>query len=64
MQAFLFIQPSAGLVDIPFRIYTGTLAGKNAFVGIALQLVWTAVFVIIGHQWMKRVLSRLEIQGG
>jgi ABC-2 type transport system permease protein len=64
LQTFLFVQPSAGLVDIPFRIYSGNLAGRMALAGVGLQAAWTVVFIVVGRLWMKRVLRRLEIQGG
>lgn len=64
MHAFLFIQPFAGLVDIPFRIYAGNLHGEMAWAGIGLQVLWTAVFVVVGRAWMERVMRRLQVQGG
>jgi ABC-2 type transport system permease protein len=64
MRTVLFVQPFAGLVDIPFRIYSGNLDGAKAWAGIALQLLWTSVFVVIGRVWMERVMRRLQVQGG
>jgi ABC-2 type transport system permease protein len=64
LQTFLFVQPSAGLVDIPFRIYSGNLAGNMALAGMGLQALWTLAFIVGGRLWMTRVLHRLEIQGG
>jgi ABC-2 type transport system permease protein len=64
LRGALFVQPFAGLVDIPFRIYSGNLAGTPALAGIALQIGWTIVFVTMGHAWMRTVERRLEIQGG
>src|SRR5215212_2478799 len=63
-QRALFFQPFAGIVDIPFRIYSGNLAGTLAAEGLALQALWTAVLVIGGRLWMERVMRRLEVQGG
>ena len=60
----LFVQPFAGLVDIPFRIYLGQLTGTMAMAGIALQIGWTAVLVLAGRAWLGRSLARLQIQGG
>jgi ABC-2 type transport system permease protein len=52
------------LVDIPFRIYSGNLAGALAGQGIALQLFWTVVLVAVGRVSMERAMRRLEVQGG
>lgn len=63
-QAFLFVQPLAGILDIPFRIYSGNLAGSQAFLGIALQAFWIAALTALGRMLLARVMHRLEVQGG
>lgn len=60
----LFIQPLAGVLDIPSRIYSGALSGLMAWVGIGLQLSWTVVLVIAGRKWLHHSMQRLEVQGG
>jgi len=60
----LFIQPFAGVVDIPFRIYFGQLNGTMALAGIGLQVFWTLVLVGLGRLWLGRVMDRLQVQGG
>lgn len=64
MQTFLFVQPLAGVLDIPFRIYSGNLADAWAWAGIGLQAFWTVTLVLAGRAWMERVMRRLEVQGG
>lgn len=64
MRQGLFLQPFAGLVDIPYRIYLGQLSGRGAMAGIALQLGWTAALVLAGRAFLNRSLERLQIQGG
>jgi ABC-2 type transport system permease protein len=63
-QAALVLQPFAGLVDIPVRLYTGRLVGAEALGALALQLVWIAVFVAAGHAAMRSAMRRLDVQGG
>ncbi len=63
-QAALFVQPMAGVLDIPLRIYSGALTGWMVPAGLALQVVWTIVIVMLGRAWMRRVMRRLEVQGG
>jgi ABC-2 type transport system permease protein len=60
----LLLQPFAGLLDIPLRIYLGTLADWNALGGLAIQVFWIAMLVAIGRAWTARVLHDLEMQGG
>ncbi|MBP9755762.1 MAG: hypothetical protein KBD40_12255 [Phenylobacterium sp.] len=60
----LFVQPFAGTLDIPNRIYFGDLTGQMAWAGIGLQVFWTVLFVVLGRFWLARVMARLEVQGG
>jgi ABC-2 type transport system permease protein len=62
-QAFLFWQPFAGLVDIPYRIYFGNLAGDAALAGLLAQLLWIVLFVVSGRFFLTRVMGRVDMQG-
>jgi len=64
LRPFLHVQPLAGLVDIPFRIYFADLTGAAALRGLALQAGWTLVLVGLGRLAMERMMRRLEMQGG
>ena len=64
LRPFLHVQPLAGLVDIPFRIYFADLKGAAALQGLALQAGWTLALVGIGRLAMERMMRRLEMQGG
>ncbi|WP_374576887.1 ABC transporter permease [Phenylobacterium sp.] len=64
MQGFLFVQPFAGMLDIPVRIYSGDLTGQRALAGLTLQAGWTLAFIALGRFWMRRVMGRLQMQGG
>lgn len=63
-QTFLLLQPFAGFLDIPLRIYFGGLTGTQALGAIALQVVWATVFIAFGRVWLSRQMQRLQIQGG
>jgi ABC-2 type transport system permease protein len=64
MHRFLFLQPFAGLSDIPFRIYVGQLTGGGALAGIAIQAFWIAALVLFGRDQLNRAMDRLRVQGG
>ncbi len=60
----LRLQPFAGLVDIPFRIYFADLAGAGALAAIALQLGWFVVLALAGRWALAAAMARLQVQGG
>jgi ABC-2 type transport system permease protein len=64
MQEFLVIQPFAGYLDIPLRLYIGTMLPKDAGWAIGLQIMWTVVFSVIGKILMSNRLKRIIVQGG
>ena len=64
MQTFLFVQPFAGMLDIPVRIYSGDLVGRGARAGLGLQAGWAVTLILIGRAWMGRLMGRLQMQGG
>jgi viologen exporter family transport system permease protein len=63
-QIALLLQPFAGLLDIPLRIYFGALEGPAAIGGLAVQAFWVVALVAFGRWWLGRVLRSLEMQGG
>jgi ABC-2 type transport system permease protein len=62
-QGFLFWQPFAGLVDIPYRIYFGNLVGGSALMGLCSQLLWVCAFIVMGRSWLAHVMDRIDMQG-
>jgi ABC-2 type transport system permease protein len=64
LQRFLLVQPFAGYLDIPLRLYIGTLHPDQAVWAIGLQLLWTAVFVVAGKALMAKQLRTIIVQGG
>jgi len=64
VRPWLRLNPCAGLVDIPFSIYFGGIAGPGALWAIALQFGWVAALALIGHAWLGRAMRRLQVQGG
>jgi ABC-2 type transport system permease protein len=62
-QSFLFWQPFAGLVDIPYRIYFGNLAGGAALAGLLAQSLWVMLFIVSGRLFLTRVMGRVDMQG-
>jgi viologen exporter family transport system permease protein len=64
LQPALRVQPFAGLLDIPFRIYGGHLADADALGGLARQAIWVGVLILLGRLFMGRTMAKLQAQGG
>lgn len=64
IQKLLFYQPFSGYLDIPIRLYLGTMAPGDAGPAIFLQFLWSVIFLITGKALMSRRLQTVIIQGG
>jgi len=64
MQKFLLIQPFAGYMDIPLRLYIGSMSVSEALPAIGLQFFWIIVFLTAGKLLMTRKLKNIIVQGG
>jgi ABC-2 type transport system permease protein len=56
--------PFRGLMDVPFRIYIGSLSGWRAAGEVGTQLAWVAALVWLGDALVRRGLRRVVVQGG
>ncbi|HEU4732334.1 MAG TPA: ABC-2 family transporter protein [Kofleriaceae bacterium] len=56
--------PFAGLLDLPFRIYSGHIPPGELALVLGRQLGWTAVLVVVGRRLLARGLARVVVQGG
>lgn len=63
-QRFVQALPFAGLVDLPFRVFTGHIPPQAILPVIEHQLLWTAALVIGGRWLLRRGLRRIVVQGG
>ena len=56
--------PFAAMQNMPLRIYSGNIAGMDALRGIALQVFWGIVLLILGRIAMARAQKKVIVQGG
>ena len=64
LQGILLLQPFAGYMDIPLRLYMGSMPLSQAGWALLLQVVWTAVFIVLGKAIMQRKIRNVIVQGG
>lgn len=63
-QTFLRLQPFSSLVSRPNELFCQVLAPGEVWSVLALQLVWSAVFILLGRMTLRRGLHRLSVAGG
>lgn len=64
LQPFFNAQPFRGLVDVPFRIYTGNIEATLAGPDLLHQLVWSLLFIVVGRLMLRRSMHRVVVHGG
>jgi ABC-2 type transport system permease protein len=64
LQPVLHFLPFRGLLDVPSRIYSGSITPVHAPLEIGSQLVWCVIFVIFGGLLVRRGARQLVVQGG
>ena len=64
MQKVLEILPFASVQNLPFRIYSGDIAGMEIVWGVALQIFWTVGLIALGALIFRNALQQAVVQGG
>jgi ABC-2 type transport system permease protein len=64
MQPVLNMLPFRGLMDIPFRLYSGNIPLAAFPRELAFQLGWALALMGLGRALLGRALRRLVLQGG
>jgi ABC-2 type transport system permease protein len=56
--------PFAGVADLPYRVYTGSVPLGELGLVLARQVAWTIALVALGRHLIGRGIRRLVVQGG
>jgi ABC-2 type transport system permease protein len=64
LQAILTWLPFAGVVDLPYRVYSGDIPTAELALVLAKQLGWTVALIALGRALMARAMKRVVVQGG
>ena len=62
--AILTWLPFAGVADLPYRVYSGSVPAGEIGLVLARQVGWTLVLVALGRWLLGRGIRRLVVQGG
>jgi ABC-2 type transport system permease protein len=63
-QPILNFLPFRGILDTPFRLYSGYTAPSEFFSLFMHQWMWVAVLIVFGQWLMSKATKRLEVHGG
>ena len=63
-QAFVRYQPFSQALDLPIRLYTGSVPMEDILPSLLIQLLWLAALIGLGKSLWRRNLRRITIQGG
>ena len=63
-QQIFRLLPFRGLMDVPFRIYIGSIPVDNALTEIGIQVLWVIGLTGLGTSMLARGLRRVVVQGG
>lgn len=64
LSRILELTPFAAMSNVPFRIYSGDLAGAAAWQAVGLQVFWLLALLALGRILLAHALRRTVIQGG
>ena len=64
LQPVVLALPFAGLVDLPFRVFTGHIPHGDVWLVLRHQLLWTAALVFFGRWLLSRGMRRIVVHGG
>jgi ABC-2 type transport system permease protein len=64
IQPLLNALPFSGLLDKPFRLFSGNISPNEVFGVLFHQIFWIAVIVLFGRFFVRRGVKKLVIQGG
>lgn len=64
MQPFLYWQPLRGIVDVPYRIYSGDIPSVEAMGEMLHQVLWVVLLIWFGRWLLSSSIRRLVVQGG
>lgn len=56
--------PFGAMQNVPFRVWSGDIAGSAVLTSAGLQLFWLIALVLLGQALLARALRRTAIQGG
>ncbi|WP_314065456.1 ABC-2 family transporter protein [uncultured Vagococcus sp.] len=56
--------PFASIQNVPFRVYSGDLAGEALTQSVLLQVFWIVILVMVGKLLERQVVKKVVIQGG
>jgi ABC-2 type transport system permease protein len=61
---FVELLPFASMQNVPLRVYSGDITGRDIYFSVILQLFWVVALVIFGKLFTDKALKKVVVQGG
>ncbi|MCH5264257.1 MAG: ABC-2 family transporter protein [Lachnospiraceae bacterium] len=58
------VLPFGSMQNVPFRVYSGDIAGGELVRAIGVQFIWVVVLILLGKFLCRVALRRVQLQGG
>ena len=62
--AILKYLPFSSMQSTPLLIYSGNITGTEILKGIAMQIIWMIILIVIGKVLMNHSIKHVVVQGG
>lgn len=60
----LELLPFGSMQNVPFRVYSGDIAGKELAVSVLIQIFWFLVITVLGKLLCHTAVRQVKVQGG
>jgi len=64
LRGLVLLLPFSALANLPVNVYLGNVGGAELVRALVLQAAWIIALVIGGRALLKRLVTRLTVQGG
>jgi len=64
VRQFIELLPFASMQNVPLRVYSGNISGKEILLRAGIQLFWAVALILIGKLMTNNAIKRVVVQGG
>ena len=58
------VSPFRYMSDLSYRVYSGNILLSDSYELLLIQIIWTVLFIVFGYFLSKKIMGKIEVQGG